>query len=120
MPRTRGSPMSCSAYTRVVANLWAADQQGLQLGLLAPGWLHGCLGLNFAFKRTCRVRMAAGEEACPSAGADERATLDRIGAPADVRLACQLRPRGNVSIIPLVRTEQPIYRATAPQRRSGE
>jgi adenylate cyclase len=69
---------------------------------------------------TCRVRMAAGEEACPSAGADERATLDRIGAPADVRLACQLRPRGNVSIIPLVRTEQPIYRATAPQRRSGE
>jgi adenylate cyclase len=40
-----------SDYTRVVANLWAADQQGLQLGLLAPGWLHGCLGLNFAFKR---------------------------------------------------------------------
>jgi adenylate cyclase len=242
-----------SDYTRVVANLWAADQQGLQLGLLAPGWLHGCLGLNFAFKRrplfrqlrfvlfavalllpvfsalgfiamgrelstnpavaaaaqeylgpahaeertaierwrntllvgyfaiigatfgartvrnllergrkrlisisypgrtvrvprgwsvleasrafhiahasmcggrarcsTCRVRVAAGEEACPSAGADERATLDRINAPADVRLACQLRPRGNVSIIPLVRTERPIYRATAPQQRSGE
>ena len=242
-----------SDYTRVVANLWAADQQGLQLGLLAPGWLHGCLGLNFAFKRrplfrqlrfvlfaialllpvfsalgfiamgrelssnptaaaaaqdyfgashaqeriaierwrntlligyfsiigvtfgartirnllergrrrlvsvsypgrtvrvprgwsvleasrafhiahasmcggrarcsTCRVRVTAGEEACPSAGTDERATLERIGAPADVRLACQLRPRGNIAVIPLVRTEQPIYRATAPQRGTGE
>jgi adenylate cyclase len=45
-----------SDYTRVVANLWAADQQGLQLGLLAPGWLHGCLGLNFAFKRRALFR----------------------------------------------------------------
>jgi hypothetical protein len=64
----------------------------------------------------CRVRVAAGEEACPSAGADERATLDRIGAPADVRLACQLRPRGNASIIPLVRTEQPTFRRAANPR----
>jgi adenylate cyclase len=242
-----------SDYTRVVTNLWLADQQGMQLGLLAPGWLHGCLGLNFAFKRrplfrrlrfvlfaialllpvfsalgfiamgrelstnpaaaaaaqeylspahaeermaierwrntllvsyfaiigatfgarsirnllergrkrlvtisypgrtvrvprgwsvletsrafhiahasmcggrarcsTCRVRVTAGENACPSAGMDERATLERIGAAADVRLACQLRPRGDISVVPLVRTEQPIYRATAPQRRSGE
>jgi adenylate cyclase len=242
-----------SDYTRVVTNLWVADQQGMQLGLLAPGWLHGCLGLNFAFKRrplfrqlrfvlfafalllpvfsalgfiamgrelstspaaaaaaqeylspahdneriaierwrnslvagyfsiigltfgartirnllergrkrlvsisypgrtvqvprgwsvleasrafhiahaamcggrarcsTCRVRVTAGEDACPQAGADERGTLQRIGAPADVRLACQLRPRGNVSVIPLVRTEQPIYRAAAPQRHTGE
>ena len=238
-----------SDYTRVVANLWAADQQGLQLGLLAPGWLHGCLGLNFAFKRrplfrqlrfvlfaialllpvfsalgfiamgrelstnpvaaaaaqeylgpahveermaiarwrdtllvgyftiigatfgagtirnllergrkrlvsisypgrtvrvprgwsvleasrafhlphasmcggrarcsTCRVRVTVGTEFCPTAAADERTTLNRINAPADVRLACQLRPRGNISVIPLVRTERPIYRASAPQR----
>jgi adenylate cyclase len=34
-----------SDYTRVVANLWLSDSQGMQLGLLAPGWLHGCLGL---------------------------------------------------------------------------
>jgi adenylate cyclase len=236
-------------YTRVVSNLWATDAQGLQLGLLAPGWLHGCLGLNFAFNRrplfrrlrfvlfavalllpvfsalgfvamgrelstnpvvaaaaqeylgpkyaaeriaiahwrdsllvgyfaiigvtfgarairnlfersrqrlvsiaypgrtvrvprgwsvleasrafhlahasmcggrarcsTCRVRVTAGEDFCPAAAADERATLDRIGAPPDVRLACQLRPRGDVSVIPLVRTERPIYRPTAPHR----
>src|SRR6266849_8109302 len=40
-----------SDYTRVVTNLWLADSQGMQLGLLAPGWLHGCLGLHFAFNR---------------------------------------------------------------------
>jgi adenylate cyclase len=33
-----------------------------------------------------------------------------------VRLACQLRPRGDISVDPLVRTAQPIYRQTAPQR----
>ncbi|MEO6742994.1 MAG: 2Fe-2S iron-sulfur cluster-binding protein [Caldimonas sp.] len=36
-------------YARVAANIWAAGGQGLALGLLAPGWLHGCLGLRFAF-----------------------------------------------------------------------
>src|SRR5215510_9164681 len=241
-----------SDYTRVVANLWAADQQGLQLGLLAPGWLHGCLGLNFAFKRrplfrqlrfvlfaialllpvfsalgfiamgrelftnpvaaaaaqeylgpahaeermaiarwrgtllvgyftiigatfgartirnllergrkrlvsisypgrtvrvprgwsvleasrgfhlphasmcggrarcsTCRVRVTAGDEVCPAAEQDERTTLARIEAPPDVRLACQLRPQGDVSVIPLVRTERPHYRPMT-RRRSAE
>jgi adenylate cyclase len=40
-----------SDYTRVVSNLWATGSQGWQLGLMAPGWLHGCLGLHFAFNR---------------------------------------------------------------------
>ncbi len=238
-----------SDYTRVIANLWAADSQGMQLGLLAPGWLHGCLGLHFAFNRrplyrqlrfvlfavalllpvfsafgfiamgrelstnaaaaaaaqdylgpahaveragiaqwhnglligyfsiigaafgaravrnalergrkrlisvsypgrtvqvprgwsvleasrsfhlphasmcggrarcsTCRVRVTAGEDSCPAAGTDERATLDRIGASPDIRLACQLRPSGDISVVPLVRTARPVYRPTAPQR----
>src|SRR5262249_1877207 len=68
---------------------------------------------------TCRGRMAAGEEACPSAGADERGTLDRIGAPAGVRLARQFGPRGNVSILPPGPPGQPVFRATAPHRRGG-
>jgi adenylate cyclase len=235
-------------YTRVVANLWASDSQGRQLGLLAPGWLHGCLGLHLAFNRrpfyqrwryvlfaaalllpvlsalgfiamsrelanspaaaaaaleflspvhaakriaiaqwrdglltayfliigaafgareirnglersrrrlvaisypartvrvprgwtvleasrsfhlahasmcggrarcsTCRVRVIAGAEFCPPPQSDEQATLERIHAPADVRLACQLRPQGDVAVIPLVRTEAPNYRPEAPQ-----
>src|SRR5215470_12136092 len=36
-------------YHRIVWALWASDGEGRQLALLAPGWLHGCLGLNFAF-----------------------------------------------------------------------
>jgi len=42
--------------------------------------------------------------------------LDRIGSLPQVRLACQLRPQGDISVIPLVRTDRPVYRATAPQR----
>ena len=241
-----------SDYTRVVANLWASGQQGWQLALMAPGWIHGCLGLHFAFGRrplfrlfrpvlfaialllpvlsalgfiamgrevavsptavaaslnflsptntaqrlaigqwkdsllnwyftiilaafvareirnlierrrkglikvsypgrtvsiprgwsvleasrsfhlphaamcggrarcsTCRVRVAGGAEHCPPAAKDEQDTLIRIGAPADVRLACQLRPQGSVSVVPVVRTARPVYRATPP-RRGGE
>jgi adenylate cyclase len=238
-----------SDYTRIVADLWITNSQGMQLGIMAPGWIHGCLGLHFAFSRrplyrklrlvlfavalllpvfsalgffamgkelatnptaaaaaqdylgpahaterngiarwhnqlligyfclvgaafaaravrnavehgrkkliaisypgrtvrvprgwsvleasrgfhlahasmcggrarcsTCRVRVTAGEEFCPPAGADERATLDRIGASPDVRLACQLHPFGPISVVPLVGTARPVYRATAPQR----
>src|SRR5204863_20505 len=125
-------------YTRVVANLWVADSQGMQLGLLAPGWLHGCLGLYFAFNRRPLYRqlrfvlfavalllpvlsalgfIALGREISTNAAAAAaaQATLQRIGATPDVRLACQLRPSGDISVVPLVRTARPIYRSTAPQ-----
>src|SRR5688572_22236717 len=45
-----------SDYTRVVSNLWATGNQGWQLGLMAPGWLHGCLGLHLAFSRRAWYR----------------------------------------------------------------
>lgn len=38
-------------YHRIVWALWASGSEGRQLALLAPGWLHGCLGVNFAFGR---------------------------------------------------------------------
>jgi len=237
-----------SDYAHVVTHLWLTDQQGMQLGLLAPGWLHGCLGLHFLLNRrplyqrlsyilfavalllpvfsafgfiamgrelaatgaaaaatkdffnpeqvpqwiaiaewrnnlvlgyfaiigatfgarairnliersrrqlvtiaypgrtvrvprgwsvleasrsfhlahasmcggrarcsTCRVRVIAGEDVCPAAAEDEQKTLERISAPSDVRLACQLRPVGNISVVPLVRTERPNYRPAAPR-----
>src|SRR6266550_612854 len=40
-----------SDYARIVWALWTSNGEGRQLALLAPGWLHGCLGLNFAFGR---------------------------------------------------------------------
>jgi adenylate cyclase len=33
------------SYTTVIFNLLMAGRQGMQLALLAPGWMHGCLGL---------------------------------------------------------------------------
>ena len=221
-------------YTRIVWALWQSDNEGRQLALLVPGWLHGCLGVNFAFGRrawyrrarpaffaaalllpvlgalgflamgkelaadvanrafldantvvdaaariallrtrdallalwfaliggvfvarevrafverrrntaiaiaypqrvahvpagwtileasrshhiphmsmcggngrcsTCRVQVTAGEGHCPPPEAPERATLDRIGAAPGVRLACQLRPTGDVAVVPLL------------------
>lgn len=222
-------------YARTVWSLWASDSEGRQMALLAPGWLHGCLGLHLAFHRrtwfarwrlplfaialllpvlsavgfvamarelervatdpqgavaalgvadmaqrialaklrdnlltiyfaaigavfaarevrgwmersrgvlvsiaypgrtvkvprgwsvleasrsnhiphqsmcggrarcsTCRVRVVAGEADCPAPEADELRTLERIGAQPDVRLACQLRPVGPVSVVPML------------------
>ena len=40
-----------SDYARVVAKLWFRDAQGMQLVVMAPGWLPGCLGLHFLLNR---------------------------------------------------------------------
>ena len=230
-------------YARVVWSLWATDGQGRQLALLAPGWLHGCLGIHLAFAQrplyqrlhrvlfaaalllpvlgglgffamgkelaadqanrghldasitlpaagntllqhvredllgiyllaiasvfaarairswvegrrrtlvaigypqrtvrvprgwtvleasrshhlphvalcggrarcsTCRVRVTGGEDRCPPPGPMEQATLVRIQAGAGIRLACQLRPDGDIVVVPLLR---PHHRTSAP------
>jgi adenylate cyclase len=51
---------------------------------------------------TCRVRIVAGGDQCPPPARNELDTLNRIHAPEGTRLACQLRPRGNVTVIPLL------------------
>lgn len=51
---------------------------------------------------TCRVRVTEGLERQPPASDAERATLTRIRAPDNVRLACQLRPNHNLSISPIL------------------
>ncbi|WP_455270621.1 adenylate/guanylate cyclase domain-containing protein [Rhizobium herbae] len=51
---------------------------------------------------TCRVRVTEGLERQPPANEAERATLVRIRAPDNVRLACQLRPNHNLSISPIL------------------
>ena len=37
-------------YQRIVANLARDGATGWQLALLAPAWLHGCMGLNVALR----------------------------------------------------------------------
>ena len=51
---------------------------------------------------TCRVRISAGLSRLPPASAAEQRVLDRVGAPPSVRLACQLRPTGNIPVTPLL------------------
>src|ERR1700756_4712413 len=50
----------------------------------------------------CRVQIAGTAEELPEPGELEAAALRRIGAPSDVRLACQLRPEVDVTVRPLL------------------
>ncbi|GGD02170.1 adenylate/guanylate cyclase domain-containing protein [Aureimonas glaciei] len=56
---------------------------------------------------TCRVRVIEGQGALPPPHAAERTTLERIDAPSDIRLACQLRPTANLRVAPVVTAELP-------------
>jgi adenylate cyclase len=51
---------------------------------------------------TCRVRVSEGLERLPPASEAERKVLDRVGAPPNVRLACQTRPTTNVAVVPVL------------------
>ena len=51
---------------------------------------------------TCRVRVIEGHEALPPPSETEIKVLQRVAAPANVRLACQLRPTANLTISTLM------------------
>ncbi len=73
---------------------------------------------------TCRVRIGGPDRAkLPPPSDDERKVLARVGAPEDVRLACQLRPApGRYRVTPLLpATSGPVeaYRRQ-PQAHGGE
>lgn len=53
---------------------------------------------------TCRVRVVSDRFALPKPSGRESFVLKRVGAAADpsIRLACQLRPQSDVSVIPIL------------------
>jgi adenylate cyclase len=53
---------------------------------------------------TCRIRILSDLSGLPQSSAREAFVLERVGAAADpaVRLACQLRPSRDITIIPLL------------------
>jgi adenylate cyclase len=51
---------------------------------------------------TCRVQIAGATGELPEQGEQESAALRRIGAPSNVRLACQLRPQVDLTVQPLL------------------
>jgi len=100
---------------------WREQQSGGFITLAYPeatvhaprGWsvleasrAHGIPHLSMCGGRarcsTCRIRVEGPGGHSPRPAAMERRTLKRIGAPADVRLACQLRPTGDLRVIPLL------------------
>jgi adenylate cyclase len=66
---------------------------------------------------TCRVGVRADSGTLPAPAMEEQRVLRAIRAPPNVRLACQLRPRGPVSVVPLLvsskvshgRFRRPVY-----------
>jgi adenylate cyclase len=60
---------------------------------------------------TCRVRILSSAGELPRPRTDEQRTLARIGAPENVRLACQLRPHGDLAVVPLVELARSVGRA---------
>jgi adenylate cyclase len=63
---------------------------------------------------TCRVRVRSDAGSLDPPGEEEQRVLRRIGATPNVRLACQLRPRGAVEVTPLL---PPFAPAADGQRR---
>lgn len=51
---------------------------------------------------TCRIRVGLGTGSLPPPDAAEVRVLKRVGVPPNVRLACQLRPTKDLSVVPLL------------------
>jgi adenylate cyclase len=51
---------------------------------------------------TCRIQVVGGHESLPQPAGLEAAALARIGATAGMRLACQIRPVADISVLPLL------------------
>ena len=51
---------------------------------------------------TCRVRIGKGLDRLTPPSAAEQRVLDRVAAPPNVRLACQLRPAHDIEVAPLL------------------
>jgi adenylate cyclase len=51
---------------------------------------------------TCRIKVAGPDEVIPPPAPEEVKVLQRVGAAPDVRLACQLRPLGDLRVTPLL------------------
>ncbi|MGP0094853.1 MAG: adenylate/guanylate cyclase domain-containing protein [Xanthobacteraceae bacterium] len=51
---------------------------------------------------TCRILVSRGLDALPAPSGPEAAALARIAAMAGVRLACQIRPRADIAVTPLL------------------
>jgi adenylate cyclase len=112
--------LSATLLARWLRNLWVRRRKGLvrirypdRTVEVPRGWsvleasrANGIPHLSVCGGRarcsTCRVDVQARPGDLPPPQADEQRTLSRIGALPSVRLACQLRPQGDVHVRPLL------------------
>ena len=69
---------------------------------------------------TCRVKLVSGIEDVSEPNAHEARVIKRLGLDADVRLACQLKPSKNLSVIPLINPETKEIKTRSPVGLSGK
>jgi adenylate cyclase len=69
---------------------------------------------------TCRVRIVRSGGRLPPPEPAEARVLARVSAPPNVRLACQLRPRADVAVIPVLPAHQPPHTVVALEQRPGQ
>jgi adenylate cyclase len=70
--------------------------------LRANGISHAAVCGGRARCTTCRIRVTDGLTALPEPAGLEATALSRIGANEGIRLACQLRPTSDISVLPLL------------------
>ena len=69
---------------------------------------------------TCRIHIASHDGTLPIPGALEASAIERLGLQKDVRLACQLKPVRNLTIIPLVNPENSLEGTASRRTLSGK
>jgi len=97
--RNRKLPRLTHASGRVMPILAGAS---ILETLRQQGVPHAALCGGRARCTTCRVLVTKGGEGLPPASGLEAAALARIGATPGMRLACQLRPSADISVMPLL------------------
>jgi adenylate cyclase len=115
---------------------WLIERRGGLISIVYPGGLTvrvpiGCTVLDASRRggiphasicggrgrcTTCRIRVLRGGNTLPPPSTSEQAALARLRAGPSVRLACQVRPRGDTAVLPLL----PPDITADPHRRSRE
>jgi adenylate cyclase len=97
--RRRRPPMLAHANGRIVPVLSGAT---VLETLRANGIAHASVCGGRARCTTCRVLVTKGAEGLAVPSGLEAQALSRIGAPTGMRLACQIRPTADLSVMPLL------------------
>ena len=69
---------------------------------------------------TCRVRIVSSDGRLPSPNAHEIKAIERVSIDDDMRLACQLRPKQNLSVAPLLNPENSLAGISSARALTGK